>query len=154
MAKSDLDEEKLMELTGKVFENVSAAGSLLVAYIGDQAGVYSALDENGPCSAETLASKTNLDERYLLEWLSANAAMGYITYHEDSNEFSLTPEQAAIFAHEGEPTCMQGLFQGIVAQYATHDVALDVFKTGRGRPWEVSLDCARKSRIKVSILGF
>ena len=109
MTKSDLDEEKLMELTGKVFENVSAAGSLLVAYIGDQAGVYSALDENGPCSSEALASKTNLDERYLLEWLSANAAMGYITYHEDSNEFSLTPEQAAIFAHEGEPTCMQGL---------------------------------------------
>ena len=69
MAKSDLDEEKLMELTGKVFENVSAAGSLLVAYIGDQAGVYSALDEHGPCSAEDLSSKTNLDERYLLEWL-------------------------------------------------------------------------------------
>ena len=34
MAQVDLDEEKLMELTGKVFENVSAAGSLLVAYIG------------------------------------------------------------------------------------------------------------------------
>ena len=43
MTKSDLDEEKLMELTGKVFENVSAAGSLLVAYIGDQAGVYLSL---------------------------------------------------------------------------------------------------------------
>ena len=67
--------------------------------------------------------------------------MGYITYHEDSDQFSLTPEQAAIFAHEGEPTCMQGLFQGIVAQYATHDVALDVFKTGRGRPWEEHHEC-------------
>ena len=141
MAQVDLDEEKLMELTGKVFENVSAAGSLLVAYIGDQAGVYSALEDHGPCSAGELSSKTKLDERYLLEWLSANAAMGYITYHEDSHQFSLTPEQAAIFAHEGEPTCMQGLFQGIVAQYATHDVALDVFKTGRGRPWEEHHEC-------------
>ena len=94
-----------------------------------------------PCTAKALAKKTNLDERYLLEWLSANAAMGYITYHEDSDQFSLTPEQAAIFAHEGEPTCMQGLFQGIVAQYATHDVALDVFKTGRGRPWEEHHEC-------------
>ena len=141
MSKVELNEEKLMELTRKVFENVSAAGSLLVAYIGDQAGVYSSLDEHGPCSAEALAKKTNLDERYLLEWLSANAAMGYITYHEDNDQFSLTPEQAAIFAHEGEPTCMQGLFQGIVAQYATHDVALDVFKTGRGRPWEEHHEC-------------
>ena len=88
MSKVELNEEKLMELTGKVFENVSAAGSLLVAYIGDQAGVYSSLDEHGPCSAEVLAKKTNLDERYLLEWLSANAAMGYITYHEDNDQFS------------------------------------------------------------------
>jgi len=78
MVNANLDEQKLMELTGKVFENVSAAGSLLIAYLGDQAGVYTAIDEHGPCSAEVLASKTNLDERYLLEWLSSNAAMGYI----------------------------------------------------------------------------
>ena len=56
MAQVDLDEEKLMELTGKVFENVSAAGSLLIAYIGDQAGVYAALDDHGPCSAGELSS--------------------------------------------------------------------------------------------------
>ncbi|MFP6796574.1 MAG: class I SAM-dependent methyltransferase [Pseudomonadales bacterium] len=30
--------------------------------------------------------------------------------------------------------CMQGFFQSIVAQFATHDVALDVFRTGRERP--------------------
>ena len=141
MVNSNLNVDKLMELTGKVFENVSAAGSLLIAYIGDQAGVYVSLEEHGPCNAKELASKTGLDERYLLEWLSANAAMGYISYHEDSDEFSLTPEQAAILAHEGEPTCMQGLFQGIVAQYATHDVALDVFKSGRGRPWSEHHEC-------------
>ena len=123
MGNANLDEQKLMELTGKVFENVSAAGSLLIAYLGDQAGVYTAIDEHGPCSAEVLASKTNLDERYLLEWLSSNAAMGYITYHQDSHEFSLSPEHAAIFAHDGEPTCLEGLFKGIVAPYATHDVA-------------------------------
>jgi Trans-aconitate methyltransferase len=113
----------------------------LFAYFGVQAGVYSSLDEHGPCSAEALAKKTFLVERYLLEWFSANAAMGYITYHEDYVLFCLTPVQAAIFAHEGEPTCMQGLFQGIVAHYATHDVALDVFITGRGRPWEEHPAC-------------
>ena len=68
MVDIKIDEEKLMELTGSVFENVSAAGSLLMAYIGDQAGVYEALDKYGPCSVEILASKTNLDERYLLAY--------------------------------------------------------------------------------------
>ena len=57
MSQVELNEEKLMELTGKVFENVSAAGSLLVAYIGDQAGVYSSLDEYGPMHCQSSCKK-------------------------------------------------------------------------------------------------
>lgn len=78
---------------------------------------------------------------YLREWLSSNAALGYVEYNADTDEFSLTPEQAALFAHEGEVTCMQGFFQAIVSQYATFDTAIDVFKTGRGRPWSEHNTC-------------
>ena len=52
-----------------------------------------------------------------------------------ANEFSITPEQAAVFVKEGDPTCVQGFIQAVVSQYATHNTALEVFKTGRGRPW-------------------
>ena len=58
-----------------------------------------------------------------------------------NEEFSLTPEQACVFARESEPTCIQGLIQGVVGQFAKEDVALDVFKTGRGRPWGEHHDC-------------
>ena len=51
------------------------------------------------------------------------------------DKFSLSPEQAAVFARENEPTCIQGLMQGVVGQFVKEDVAIDVFKTGRGRPW-------------------
>ena len=58
-----------------------------------------------------------------------------MTYHQDTESFSLSEAQAAIFAHEGTPTCMQGFFQAIVSQYATHEAALETFKSGNGRPW-------------------
>lgn len=135
----NLNQEKLEELSGKLLGDVAGAMGLLMAYIGDQAGVYKALEEIGPCSSSTLAEKTGLNERYLREWLSANAASGYITYSHFM--FSLSPEQAAVFAHEGEPTCMQGFFQAVVAQYETHETAVDVFKTGRGRPWGEHSGC-------------
>jgi SAM-dependent methyltransferase len=77
----------------------------------------------------------------LRELLSSNAALGYVTYDSESEEFSLTPEQAAIFAHDGEPTCMQGFFQAVVGQYSTHDTALEVFQSGRGRPWAEHDSC-------------
>ena len=96
-----LDTEKLEALSGKVIGDVSGAMGLLMAYLGDQTGVYAALDQHGPCSVAELTEKSGLNERYLQEWLSANAALGYVTYDATDEHFSLTPEQAAIFAHNG-----------------------------------------------------
>lgn len=121
--------------------DVGGAMGLLMAYIGDQTGVYAALEQSGPCTSADLASSTGLDRRYLQEWLSSNAALGYVTYDVESDQFSLTPEQAAIFTHEGEPTCMQGFFQAVVSQYASHDTAVDAFRSGRGRPWAEHEGC-------------
>ena len=137
----NFDQEKFEKLQGKVLTDVGGAIGVLMAYIGDQSGVYRTLEEIGPCGHEELARKANVDERYLREWLSSNAAAGYVAYHPENDTFSLTPEQAAIFSHEGEPTCMQGFFQAVVGQYVTHDTAVDVFRTGRGRPWSEHHGC-------------
>ncbi len=138
---TEFSEAKFEQLQGKVMADVGGAVGLLMAHIGDQTGVYQALEEIGPSTHEALAAKAGVDVRYLREWLSSNAALGYVEYNADTDQFSLTPEQAALFAHEGEVTCMQGFFQAIVAQYATFDTAIDVFKTGRGRPWSEHNTC-------------
>ncbi|MCZ6828077.1 MAG: class I SAM-dependent methyltransferase, partial [Gammaproteobacteria bacterium] len=135
MTETTFDEGKFEQLQGKVMGDVGGAVGLFMAYLGDQAGVYQAMEKAGSCSHAELADVTGLSARYLREWLSANAAFGYVDYDAAQDTFSLNPEQAALFAHEGEPTCMQGFFQAVVSQYGTHETAVDVFKTGRGRPW-------------------
>ncbi len=135
------DPVRLEALTGKVLGDVSGSMGLLMAYIGDQTGAYEALEAAGPSTAAALAGATGMNERYLREWLSANAALGYVDYDPDSEQFSLSAEQAAVFAHDGEPTCMQGFFQAVVGQYATHETAVDVFRSGRGRPWSEHDTC-------------
>ena len=135
------DQAKFEALQGKVLTDVGGAIGLLMAFIGDQSGVYSALESLGPCTPETLAEKAGVDPRYLVEWLSANAAAGYVNYDEGNETFSISPEQAAIFAHDGEPTCMQGFFQAVVAQYTTHETAVETFKSGAGRPWSEHHPC-------------
>ncbi|MFL2875260.1 MAG: class I SAM-dependent methyltransferase [Pseudohongiellaceae bacterium] len=135
------DEKKLEQLQGRVMGNAAGAIGLLMAYIGDQTGIYRMMEELGPSTHEVLAQKANVDARYLREWLSSNASMGYIEYDAEADTFHLTPEQAAIFSREGEPTCMQGFFQAVVGQYATHDTAIDIFKSGDGRPWDDHHSC-------------
>ncbi|PHS27283.1 MAG: SAM-dependent methyltransferase [Robiginitomaculum sp.] len=136
-----MNEDKFNELFGKVLGDVGGAIGLLMAYMGDQAGVYKVMEEAGPCTSDALAEKSGVDARYLREWLSSNAAAGYVQYDATDDTFSLSPEQAALFAHEGEPTCMQGFFQAVVAQYEAHETAVDVFKTGRARPWSEHTAC-------------
>lgn len=137
-----LNQSKFEELQGKVLVDVGGAIGLFLAYIGDQTDVYRTLESLGPTDHERLAKASGVDPRYLREWLSANAAAGYVSYDAESDQFSLSPEQAAIFAHDGEPTCMQGFFQCVVGQYATHDTAIDVFRSGRGRAWSEHHECA------------
>lgn len=141
MGERLFDQTKFEALQGKAVGDVAGAIWMLMAYIGDQTGVYRALEEAGPSTHDELAARTGLDARYLLEWLSSNAAAGYVEYDGDSGRFSLSPEQAALLAHEGEPTCMQGFFQAVVSQYATHDQAVETFRSGRGRAWGDHHNC-------------
>jgi len=132
---TELNMEKVEALAGKVVGDASAAFGLLLAYLGDQSGVYRAMADGQQRTADEIAATAKVDPRYLLELLSANAANGYVSYDSESSKFFMTPEQIAVFATEDSPANMHGLLQVVVAQYSEHDAALDVFKNGKGRPW-------------------
>jgi 2-polyprenyl-3-methyl-5-hydroxy-6-metoxy-1,4-benzoquinol methylase len=132
---TDLDPRKLEEFAGKVLQDIGGSMALLLSYMGDQTGVYRALRDTGRCDAPTLAKAAGVDERYLTEWLGGQAAAGYIRHHEEDETFSLSPEQAIVLAQDGHPACLQGFVQMIVAQFTTHDKAVEVFRSGAGRAW-------------------
>ncbi len=130
-----IDETQLNELIGKVIGDVAGAMSLYMAYLGDQAGVFAAMDGAGPLTVAQLAEKTGLNPKYLREWLGSVSAAGYVTFDAADETFSITPEQALVFTREGQPACMQGFFQLLVSQFAGHEKATETFISGQGRPW-------------------
>lgn len=137
----EVNMEKLEELAGKVVGDVAGAMSVFMSYLGDQAGVFEALDEAGSVTVDQLAEKTGLNRIYLREWLGSVTAAGYVTYNAGDETYHLTEEQALVFTREGQPACMQGFFQAIVSQYEEHEKAVDTFKSGRGRPWGDQSPC-------------
>jgi len=137
----NIDFEKVGEMAGKLMGHVAGAVSVMMAYMGDQAGVWAAMDGAGPLTWDELAAKTGLEPKYLREWLGSVAAAGYVVFDGEKETFELTPEAAMIFTREGQPMCMQGFLQAVVAQYDTHEKAVEVFKTGVGRPWSDHSQC-------------
>lgn len=137
----DIDMAKVEELAGKVIGDVAGALSLYMAYLGDQTGVFEALDELGRVSVSQLAAHTGMNEKYMHQWLGSVSAAGYVNFHPEDETFSISPEQALIFSREGQPACMQGFIQAVVSQYESHDKAVKTFKSGQGRPWSDQSEC-------------
>ena len=137
----EIDVAKVEQMAGKVVGDVAGAISLFMAYLGDQAGVFAALDGAGRLSVSALAQKTGLNAKYLHEWLGSVSAAGYVTHHAEDDTFSLAPEQALVFTREGQPACMQGFIQAIISQMEMHEQAVQTFRSGEGRPWSDHSQC-------------
>jgi SAM-dependent methyltransferase len=130
-----MDENRIIEFAEKVAATQSAAAHSALVTLGDRLGLWRALAGSGPVTPAELAEITALNERYLREWLSAQAAGGFLTYHPDGGRFELPIEHAAVLADDDSPASLIGGFEITVAQWAALDRAAEVFRTGEGVGW-------------------
>ena len=86
-------------------------------------------------SAEELAARTGTDPRYIREWLSNQAAGGFVSYDPDTGDFFLSPEQSVMLAQEGNPSFVAGAFQVITAAIKDEEKVARAFQTGGGVGW-------------------
>ena len=79
--------------------------------MGDKLGLYRALAGAGPLAPAELAERTGTAERYVREWLNAQAAGGFVEYDPASGRYSLPPEQAVALTDPDSPAYLPGFFQ-------------------------------------------
>lgn len=130
-----LDEAKLQEFMGKMVGDMGAAVGTALVLIGDKLGLYKALAEGGPQTSQQVAEGTGTTERYVREWLAAQAASGYIEYDPETRMFSMTPEQAAVFADEDSPVHACGGFYSVASVIMDEPKITEAFRTGNGVGW-------------------
>lgn len=136
-----VNEEKLNALVGQLLSDLGGASSVAMVRIGDNLGLYKTLHAQGPMTPVELASAASIAERYAREWLSHQAASGYLTYDPVSGKFELPPEQAMVFAIEDSPLCMLGAFDIAAAQIEVQPKVQAAFKTGGGVDWGEQAGC-------------
>ncbi|MHA6797441.1 class I SAM-dependent methyltransferase (plasmid) [Pseudonocardia bannensis] len=129
-----VDEGKLNELLGSFVADVGGAYHAISAVIGDRLGLYRALLAIMPASAAEVAAEAGIGERYALEWLSGQAASGYVTYDAATARFSLTEEQAfALAAPDGLQ--LAAAFQIPVAVGKNVERLTETIQTNGGFGW-------------------
>src|ERR1700743_2079934 len=129
-----LDMDRLNAFIGQFVMDLGAAVHTGMVVIGEKLGLYKAL-VNGPMNSAELAARTKTDERYVREWLSSQAAGGYVTYDEETNEFSLSEEQAFALVNEDSPAYLPGAFELALGSLAAVPRIAASFRTGAGMGW-------------------
>jgi len=131
MAQAQLDQKKVEEFLGKAIQDVAATFHAGLVLIGDKLGLYRALADGGPQTPAELAKRTGTRERYVREWLSSQAAGGYVTYDPATGRFTLPAEQAFLLLDADLP----GAFLLGVGSVRDEPRITDAFRTGAGVGW-------------------
>jgi len=135
------DAERLNTFLGRMVGELGAIATGALVVLGDRLGLYQAMASGERLSSAELARRTGTTERYVREWLSAQAAAGYVEYDDAGNLFYLNPEQAAVFADEDSPAAMVGAFEAISSLWLDEPRIAEAFRSGRGVGWHEHSKC-------------
>jgi len=138
------DPDKLNALMGRLVGDLGASMTGALILLGDRLGLYKAMQDGKPRTAKSLATKTKLNDRYVREWLSAQAAAGLVDYNAAKDTFSLGAEQAMALANEDSPAFFAGALQVVQSMYLDEPKVAAAFKSGKGVGWHQHSACLFK----------
>jgi 2-polyprenyl-3-methyl-5-hydroxy-6-metoxy-1,4-benzoquinol methylase len=130
-----IDEDRLNDFAGRFAGDLGAVFHAATVLVGDRLGLYAAMGDSRPVTPAQLAERTGCHERYLAEWLAAQAASGYAEYDAAAGTFRLTEEQAFALTSPDNPLFAPGGMQLAASTFADVGLIAEAFRTGEGVDW-------------------
>jgi len=130
-----LDPGKVEAFVNQAVGELGATLNAALVVLGDRLGLYRAMAGAGPLTSADLAERTGTHERYVREWLNAQAAGGYVEYDPQTRCYELPPEHAFVLAQEDSPYYLPGAFQLMTATAEDEPAIREAFRSGAGVGW-------------------
>ena len=128
----EVDGDKLMQFVFRAVDEVGATLNAALVVMGDKLGLYRALAGTGGLTPAELAQRTGTAERYVREWLNAQAAGSFVRYDSDSGRYSLPPEQTVALTDADSPAYLPGLFQTAIGSVIDSPEITEKARSGDG----------------------
>jgi SAM-dependent methyltransferase len=128
-----MNEAKLQDFMGKLVVDMGGAALMANVILGEELGLYRAMADGSPVTPEELADRTGCNARLLREWLSAQAASGYVEH--ETGRFRLPPEQAMALADEDSPVYVAGGAVVLASMYMDKDKLVAAMRGDGALSW-------------------
>jgi len=131
----EINPDAMNALIGRAVQDMGAALQAPLILIGDKLGLYRAMGDGVPVTSAELAKKTGTSERYVREWLNANAAGQLVQYDAKAGKFFMTPEQAMVLALDDTPVHLPGFYHMLASLMKDEEKLTEIYRTGKGMGW-------------------
>lgn len=101
-----ISEDKLQTFMGQLINDLSGGAMTASVTLGERLGLYKAMVDGEPVTADDVADRTGCHPRLVREWLNAQVAAGYLE-HADGT-YRMPEEHALALAIEDSPVYVAG----------------------------------------------
>jgi 2-polyprenyl-3-methyl-5-hydroxy-6-metoxy-1,4-benzoquinol methylase len=120
---------------GQMLDIMNKSALALMLSVGHRTNLFDVLSGLPPSTSHDIAQKSNLNERYVREWLGAMVTSKIIDYDPQTNLFSLSKNKAEFLTRNGSYNFASSM-QWIPALAQVEDQIINCFKNGGGVSYE------------------
>jgi ubiquinone/menaquinone biosynthesis C-methylase UbiE len=103
--------------------------------IGHRSGLFDTMSNMDFSTSAAIASNSNLNERYVREWLGAMVTGGIVEYKAETKTYRLPAEHAAFLTRKAGSDNIAASMQNSAVMGEVEDDILNCFKEGGGVPY-------------------
>ncbi|MBK8552201.1 MAG: class I SAM-dependent methyltransferase [Ignavibacteria bacterium] len=129
------DPKKAEAFAGSLMDTLNKSSLCLMISIGHRSGLFDVMSMLDRSTSSEIAAKSNLNERYVREWLGAMVTGGVIDYFPETKTYHLPSEHAAFLIRAAGADNIAVFSQYIPLLGGVEDDILKCFKEGGGVPY-------------------
>ena len=114
---------------------MNKAATALMLSVGHRTKLFDSMYDCTSMTSQQLAEKSNLNERYVREWLGAMVTGKIVDYEPSNKTYSLSEEKAKLLSRDGSYNFASSM-QWIPALAYVEDEIVKCFERGGGVPYE------------------
>jgi 2-polyprenyl-3-methyl-5-hydroxy-6-metoxy-1,4-benzoquinol methylase len=139
-----VDEARLGEFMSRMVGYMTGGAACFAVWLGDELGLYRALAEAGPSTAQAVATRAACHPRLLREWLDGQVASGLVGYDAAADTYSLSPEAAMALADDTSPVFTARAMNAFASMFKDMDKIKAAFLGDGGLGWAERDSCLFK----------
>jgi ubiquinone/menaquinone biosynthesis C-methylase UbiE len=137
-----VDKEKTRQAIDQVFRDMAGAMTAGMALLGTRTGLFRTMAGKGAMTVDEIVRASNLQLRYVEEWLRGMASAGYLDYSPAKETYELADEMAYFVASDGTDHFVGGMWEMVPPLMRVAPQVAGAFAKGGGvRFEEFGPDC-------------